>query len=188
MPAYFELLTDTNHQQWIQQQGRASTNYQKESAMMALLTAQDSDPMESKMDLATNVIADFHGTAASEKARHEFQRVFRDRQVPEELRQIKVKRAFDGTYEAYEMQGAGGRLIAKIDFPLLGKEKWSKLLVAIKEIGSVSEAERLIKGGGFEINQQVITDPTAKVNLGQYGDFNGVIRMGKKKQFRLIIE
>ncbi len=145
-------------------------------------------PMDVKMRLAEEVIAGFHDEDAAKKASENFQRVFRDRQIPEELRQIKIKRAYDGTFEAYEMQGTGGRLISKIDFPLLGKEKWSKVLVAIKEIGSVSEAERLIKGGGLEVNSQVITDPTSKVNLGQYGEFGAVIRMGKKKYLRLIIE
>jgi tyrosyl-tRNA synthetase len=145
-------------------------------------------PMDVKMRLAQEVIAGFHGEEAAHKAAENFQRVFRDRQVPEELRQIRIRRAFDGTYEAYEMQDAGGRLISKMDFPMLGKEKWSKVLVAIKEISSVSEAERLMKGGGLEVNQQVINDPTAKVNLGQYGDFDGVIRMGKRKHFRLVIE
>jgi tyrosyl-tRNA synthetase len=140
------------------------------------------------MELAKEVIEAFHGEEAARKAAENFQRVFRDRQIPEELRQIKIRRVFDGTYEAYEMQDTGGRLISKIDFPLLGKEKWSKVLVAIKEIGSVSEAERLIKGGGLEVNNQVITDPTSRVNLGEYGEFGAVIRMGKKKYFRLIVE
>jgi tyrosyl-tRNA synthetase len=145
-------------------------------------------PKQIKVSLASEIVRQFYGEEEVLKAAHNFQSVFSDRKIPQELRQIKIKRAFDGTFEAYEMLDTGGRLISKLEFPLLGKEKWSKILWAIKEIGSVSEAERLIRGRGLEVNNQVISDPTAKVSLGQYGEFDGVIRMGKKKYFRLIIE
>jgi tyrosyl-tRNA synthetase len=174
MWSYWELVTD-----------RTASGIEEIRKMVA---AGSTHPMDVKMELAKEVIETFHGRDAARKAAENFQRVFRDRQIPKELRQIKIKRAYDGTYEAYEVQDTGGRLISKLDFPLLGKEKWSKILVAIKEIASVSEAERLIKGGGLEVNNQVITDPTSKVNLGEYGEFGAVIRMGKKKYFRLIIE
>ena len=174
MWSYYELLTDRTPNE--------ITSLKKEVASGKL------HPMDAKMRLAEEVIADFHGKEAARKAADNFQRVFRDRQIPQELRQIKIRRAYDGTYEAYEIKDAGGQLICKVDFPLLGKEKWSKVLVAIKEIDSVSEAERLMKGGGLEVNNQVITDPATKVNLGQFGEFGAVIRMGKKKYFRLTIE
>jgi tyrosyl-tRNA synthetase len=174
MWSYWELVTD-----------RTASGIEE---IRKMVVAGSTHPMDVKMELAKEVIEAFHGKEAARKAAENFQRVFRDRQIPEELKQIKIRRVFDGTYEAYEMQDTSGRLISKIDFPLLGKEKWSKVLVAIKEIGSVSEAERLIKGGGLEVNNQVITDPTSRVNLGEYGEFGAVIRMGKKKYFRLIIE
>jgi len=174
MWSYWELVTD-----------RTASGIDE---IHKMVVAGSTHPMDVKMELAKEVIEAFHGKEAARKAADNFQRVFRDRQIPEELRQIKIRRVFDGTYEAHEMQDTGGRLISKIDFPLLGNEKWSKVLVAIKEIGSVSEAERLIKGGGLEVNNQVITDPTSRVNLGEYGEFGAVIRMGKKKYFRLIVE
>jgi len=174
MWSYYELVTDRTPQQ--------IAELRKEVVSGKL------HPMDAKMRLAEEVISDFHGREAARKAAENFQHVFRDRQIPQELRQIKIKRAYDGTLEAYEMLDSGGRFISKIEFPLLGKEKWSKLLAAIKEIGSVSEAERLIKGGGLEVNNEVISDPTSKVNLGQFGEFGCVIRMGKKKYFRLIVE
>jgi tyrosyl-tRNA synthetase len=174
MWSYWELVTD-----------RPRSGYEEIRKMVA---AGSTNPMDVKLELAREVVGNFHGEEAARKAADHFQRVFRDRQIPEELRQIRIRRAYDGTFEAYDMQDKGGRLISKIDFPLLGKEKWSKILAAIKESGSVSEAERLIKGGGLEVNNQVVTDPTSKVNLGEYGEFGVVIRMGKKKYFRLIIE
>ncbi len=41
-------------------------------------------PMDAKMQLAHAIIAGFHGEDAAKKATEEFQRVFRDRQAPEE--------------------------------------------------------------------------------------------------------
>lgn len=174
MWSYLELLTDrsVNTIRSLQRNVQVGTTH----------------PKQVKASLASEIVRDFHGEEAALQAAEHFQRVFRDRQIPRELREVKIMRGYDGTYEAYEMQHTGPRLICKIDFPLLGKVKWSKILAAIKEIGSVSEAERLIKGGGLEVNNQVITDPSGKVDLGQYREFGAVIRMGKKKYFRLIVE
>jgi tyrosyl-tRNA synthetase len=59
-------------------------------------------------------------------------------------------------------------------------------LVALKEIESTSEAERLMKGGGFEVNDEVIRDPASKLSLDQSGEY--VVRIGKKKAyFRLVV-
>jgi tyrosyl-tRNA synthetase len=174
MWSYYELVTDrTPHEI---------------AALKSEITSGKLHPMDAKMKLATEVVSGFHGAEAGKKAAENFQRVFRDREAPVDLRQIAIKRVFDGTYEIYEKSDVGGRLISKVDFPLLGNEKWSKILAAIKEIGSVSEAERLIKGGGLEVNNQTISDPSSKVSLGQYGEFGCVIRMGKKKFFRLVVE
>jgi tyrosyl-tRNA synthetase len=177
MWSYLELLTDRD----IKTIENLKTN----------VKAGTTHPKQVKVSLASEIVREFYGEDAALKAANHFQRVFSDGQIPQELKQIRIRRAYDGTYEAYEMQDTGGRLISKIEFPLLGKEKWSKLLVAIKEIDSVSEAERLIKGGGLEVNSQVIKDPTSKANLGQHGEFvvgEYVIRMGKKKYLRLTIE
>jgi tyrosyl-tRNA synthetase len=171
---YYELVTDRTPQQI--------------AALKQEVSSASLHPMDAKMRLAEDIASGFHGPDPARKAAENFQRVFRDRQSPQELKQIKiaVRRAYDGTIEAYEMQDAGGQLISKLNFPLLGTEKWSKVLVALKQIGSVSEAERLIKGGGFEVNEKTVTDTTSKLNLGQYGDY--VVRIGKKKFLRLSVE
>jgi tyrosyl-tRNA synthetase len=188
MPTYFELLTDTTYQEWIQEQGRASTNYPRQPNMMAQMSILDVDPMGSKMDLAGKIIADFHGVAAAQRARQEFQRVFRDRQAPESMKELKVRviRAFDGTYQAYEVKDESGTLLGSFPSPLLGKEKWIRVLAALKQIESSSEGERLIKGGGLEVNNETIKDPSHKLDLTRFGEY--VVRVGKKKFLRIIVE
>src|SRR5690349_17439124 len=48
-------------------------------------------PMDAKMQLAHNVIAGFHGEAAARAAQDEFQRVFRNRQSPEDMQEIHLQ-------------------------------------------------------------------------------------------------
>src|SRR5271157_1087645 len=49
-------------------------------------------PMEAKIQLAHTIIAGFHGEEAAKKAAEEFQRVFRDRQAPEEAPRHSLRR------------------------------------------------------------------------------------------------
>src|SRR5882762_4626788 len=90
-------------------------------------------PMDAKMRLAREVIAGFHGEEAARKAADNFKRVFRDRQTPEDA---KVER-----------------------LPRGPTRKLTALLVDLKLISSKSEAERLIKQGGVEIEGVRIDDP-----------------------------
>jgi tyrosyl-tRNA synthetase len=53
-------------------------------------------------------------------------------------------------------------------------------------VPSASEAERVIKQGGFEIDGQVENNPATKIDLGQSGSYE--VRIGKKKFLRLVVE
>ena len=64
--------------------------------------------------------------------------------------------------------------------------KWSKLLADLGEIGSASEAERVIKQNGFEVNARALNDPASKVNVDQPASYE--VRLGKKKFLRIVIE
>jgi tyrosyl-tRNA synthetase len=67
-----------------------------------------------------------------------------------------------------------------------GPEKWSKLLANIGEAVSASEAERVIKQGGFEVDGTTTQDPTSKVDLNLVGSYQ--IRFGKKKFLRIVVQ
>jgi tyrosyl-tRNA synthetase len=117
-------------------------------------------PMDAKMRLAQEVIAGFHGEDAARKAAENFQRVFRDRQAPVEAPVIKLSK------------GPAKKLTA--------------LLVDLKLIASKSEAERLIKQGGVEIDEVRVDDPRKDIDLSKPAEF--LLRAGKKKFVRVVVE
>jgi len=117
-------------------------------------------PMETKMQLAHTIIAGFHGEEAAKKATDEFQRVFRERQAPEEVTERKLPRG--------------------------GPKRLSALLVELDLAPSRSEAERLIKQGGVEINGQRTGDVKKELDLSKAGDY--LLRAGKKKFLRVVVE
>jgi tyrosyl-tRNA synthetase len=146
MSSYYELVTDRTPQE--------IAAMKKEIAGGAL------HPMEAKMRLAQEVISGFHGEEAARKAADNFQRVFRDRQAPEEARVERLPK------------GPARKLMA--------------LLVDLKLISSKSEAERLIKQGGVEIDGVRVDDPRRDIDFSKPADF--LLRAGKKKFVRIVVE
>ena len=143
---YYELLTD-----------RAPNEIallKKEVSSSAL------HPMDAKMRLAEEVISDFHGKEAARKAAEHFQRVFRDRQAPEEAPTVKL--------------------------PKGSAKKMTALLVELKLAPSKAEAERLIKQKAVEIDEATIEDPRKDIDFSKPSDF--LLRAGKKKFLRVVVE
>jgi tyrosyl-tRNA synthetase len=170
MWSYYELVTDHTPQQI------AELKQQVESGGL--------HPMDAKMKLAEEVVSGFQGAEAGHKAAENFQRVFRDRQAPEEMREIRLQRAPGGLVGSLSTRP---NIVETISILLpSGSEKWSKILAALGEIDSTSKAEQLIKQGGLEINGSILKDPAARLNPGDAASFE--IRLGKKKFFRLVVE
>src|SRR5439155_16079536 len=172
MWSYYELLTDCTPQEI--------------AALKQEVVAGKLHPMDAKMRLAEEVISGFHGQAAARKAAENFQRVFRDRQNPEQIQELKVTRF--GTHFVFFMKRpeAGTDLSQPRDVSLLGAERWSKFLAITGQVSSIAEAERLIKQKAVEIDGEVMTDPTARINLDLKPEF--IVRIGKKKFFRIVVE
>lgn len=118
-------------------------------------------PMEAKMQLAHVIVRDFHGEEAATQAKEQFQRVFRDRQAPDNPTQFRLQQK-------------------------PGTEKLVKLLIQCADIPSRSEAERLIKQGAVEIDGQRVNDVRHEIDLSKPGEL--LLRAGKKKFLRLTIE
>jgi tyrosyl-tRNA synthetase len=170
MWSYYELVTDRSEKEIAQLKNEVA--------------AGKLHPMDAKMKLAEEVVSVFQGAEAGRKSAENFQRVFRDRQAPTEMGEIRLKRVPGGvmTQVATSEPVVDARTI-----PLSsGFVKWSKLLADLQEIGSTSEAERVIKQNGFEVNGQVLTDPSAKINVDQPASYQ--VRLGKKKFLRIIVE
>ena len=167
---YFDLVTDRTPEQI--------------AALADEVKSGAKHPMDLKMSLAKEIIAGFHGEAAAEKAAAEFQRVFRDRQAPEEKKEFVLKRLPMGISVRSKFGSSTSNHMATV--LSAGPEKWSKVLAYLGEAGSASEAERLMKQGGFEINGSPMKDPACKLDLNQPNSYE--IRVGKKKFLRIVVE
>jgi tyrosyl-tRNA synthetase len=135
-------------------------------------------PMDAKMRLAEEVVSDFQGAEAGRKAAENFQRVFRDRQAPEEMKEIRLMRAPGVLRVLYPSVWESKSFLLPV--------KWSTLLAGFEEVTSISEMERIIKQRGFEINGQIIADPKAKLEADSPATYK--VRLGKKKFLRIVVE
>jgi tyrosyl-tRNA synthetase len=148
------------------------------------LASSTRNPMDLKMQLAREVVATFHGEEAGQKAADNFRRVFRERLAPEEVTKVTITHE-GGSYFWSEKRDAIAQK-ALLSVSGNGTEKWIRLLVALEQIPSVAEAERLVKQGGFEIDGKVIRDPSARIDISQSGSY--AVKVGKKKFLRIIVE
>src|SRR5438270_9142355 len=115
---YYELVTD-----------RAP---QEIAALKQEVAGGQLHPMDAKMRLAQEVITGFHGADAARNAAENFQRVFRDRQAPEEMKQFKIIRMTENTVHVYELQGnititTPYREVSRSEERRVGKECRSRL-------------------------------------------------------------
>ncbi len=133
---------------------------QQIAALKQEVTSGALHPMDAKMHLAEEVVSGFQGAEAAHKAAENFQRVFRDRQAPAEAPIHKVS----------------------LGVP----KKLSAFLVELNMSPSRSEAERLIKQRGVEIDEVCVEDVRKEIDLSKPAQF--LLRAGKKKFLRIVIE
>lgn len=113
----FELLTAVAMQQ--------ITVYQKE------LQTKKINPMELKQVLASEIVRLNYGESETKKAEQEFERIFKQKRLPEKILGIKIAR----------------KVINILD-----------LLVEARLVSSKSEAKRLVLQGGVKINKKLQKD------------------------------
>jgi tyrosyl-tRNA synthetase len=140
---YYELLTDFPSPVIVRL---------KEEVKMGVL-----HPKDAKMQLAHTIVANFHGEEAAKKAAEQFQLVFRDRQAPTEIPEMRLK---------------------------WGTRPLFSLLTETGLASSRNVAERLIKQGGVEVDGKVEKDVKRAIVLNP-GDLLP-LRVGKKKFLRVV--
>ena len=170
MWSYWDLVTDRTPA-WIQE-------------IRNLLEDGNTHPMDLKMRLAQEIIAAFHGKEPAREAAQSFQRIFRNREAPEEMAEIRLKRVPGGVIATFPQSGVVREQMT-LSLPS-GSEKWSRILALLDQVPSASEAERVMKQGGFEIDGLPVNDPTIKLNLEKPGSYR--VRFGKKKFLRIVVE
>lgn len=109
-------------------------------------------PREVKVQLAKFLVQRFHSKADADRAEEEFNRIFVDKGLPDQIEEKSVS--------AQEIS-----LVA--------------LMVQLQMATSNSEATRLIQGGGVQIDQQKISDMKLKLNLLVGSEL--ILKAGKKK-------
>jgi tyrosyl-tRNA synthetase len=161
---YYELVTDRT---------------EKEIAELKTEVASGKlHPMDAKMKLGEEVVSTFHGVEAGRKAAENFQRVFRDRQAPEQMAEIQMRRGDGGFYAAISHKDDVVKHFVS--------GKWHQILANLGLFESIADGARVVKQGGLEINGMVVRDPTAKPDPDSAASYD--IRIGKKKFLRIIVE
>lgn len=103
------------------------------------IKAGELHPREMKAQLAERIVSLFYSVEIARKARQEFDEIFKNKGVPDEIPTVKI-------------------LQKTIDVV--------SLLMEAKLVASKSEARRLIDQGGVKIGHQKISDPKAVLTLG----------------------
>src|SRR5260370_37014475 len=91
MWTYWELVTDRT-ESWI-------------AEIRKTVEEGTTHPMDVKMRLAQEIIGQFHGRDAAKQAEQNFLRVFRNREAPEEVPEIRLKRVPGGVHVTLPKSG-----------------------------------------------------------------------------------
>jgi len=122
-----------------------------------LESLKDQHPMETKKQLASLIVARFHGEEAGKAARAGFENQFAKKEVPDDVPEKSI-------------QGEDGQL-------------W--IVKALSEGGltaSNGEAMRMIKQGAVSVNGEKIADKDLKLSAGSY-----LLKVGKRKFLQLTV-
>jgi tyrosyl-tRNA synthetase len=135
---YYELLTDLGLSE-IQQ-------------LRAQAERSERHPRDLKVNLAKLIITDFHSAAEASAAEEEFDRIFRDKQAPDDIKKCTLN--------------------------YVGKKKVARVLVDVELAPSMAEARRLIEQGGVRINDDKVTQTDAEIEVSKQ-EF--LIQVGKRR-------
>jgi tyrosyl-tRNA synthetase len=115
-------------------------------------------PRQVKEDLAKAMVARYHSRAAADHEALEFIRVLRERELPEEIEEVTLK----------------------VSEPNL----WlPRLMVDAGLAASTSEAQRLIRGGGVQVDGEKIADPKLELAAGK----TYLLQVGKRRFKRVTL-
>lgn len=142
---WYELLTDFKPSEIV--------------ALKSDVQTKKKHPREVKVNLAKFLVQRFHSAAAAQNAEDEFNRIFVDKGLPDQIEEFKI--------EAQEIS-----LV--------------QLMTKIHLTESNSEGVRLITGGAVSIDQHKVSDTKLKLKLisGQ----SLIIKAGKKKFSKVVVK
>jgi tyrosyl-tRNA synthetase len=119
-------------------------------------------PNVAKHLLAANIVTAYHGIEAADLAEQAFDRVFKNRDLPEDIQEIAIQLTPNDDGQVYV----------------------PAILVELKFASSAGEARRLIDNGGVKINSDALTAKQYKVDPSAIE--GAIIQVGKRKYAKLI--
>ncbi|UOF02694.1 tyrosine--tRNA ligase [Bdellovibrio reynosensis] len=146
MYRWYELLTDIKASEL--------------ATLKADVASGNKHPRTVKVDLAKFLIKRFHSQEAAMAAEEEFNRIFVDKGLPDEVPDFEVSSE------------------AQVGL--------APLMVKAGMAASNSEASRLIQGGGVQIDGEKVSDPRLKMDLTSGQSF--VVKAGKKKFVKIVVK
>jgi tyrosyl-tRNA synthetase len=143
---YYELLTDMSLAE-IDSLRRKTKN-------------GDTHPMRVKMDLARQIVADFHSDSEARRAEEAFRQVFSKRKLPDEMPEHNLKTS-------------------------PGSIRLTQLMLDAGTVSSKGEANRLIRQKAVAIDETKV-ESDREIDLSMSGSF--VLRVGKRRFVRVKID
>jgi len=119
-------------------------------------------PRDVKKRLAREIVTLYHGQSAAITAEEEFEKVFKDKLFPEEIKELILKK--DDLKE--------------------GNIWLIKLIVLSGVVDSKNEARRLVEQGGVRINGEKISDPNFDFTVKE----GTILKIGKLNFVKLVIK
>lgn len=144
---YYELLTDVSLSQiedWRDQ-----------------IRGEILNPKDLKSKLARMIVTDFWGENEAEKAAQEFEKVFGQKEIPEDI------------------------AVHFVDAAKISGSDQARIIDVLEEIlGSRGEAKRMIRQGGIYIEGSRIDDIERKLDFSDKNEY--VLKIGKRRFFKLV--
>lgn len=145
MYRWYELLTDITPTEL--------------AALRRSVEMKEKHPRDVKVNLAKFLVARFHSQAAAQNAEDEFNRIFAQKGLPDQI-------------EEFSLEPQEITLV--------------HLMTKAKLTETNSEATRLIQGGGVSIDQEKVSDPKLKMKLENSQNF--ILKAGKKKFVKVMVK
>jgi len=147
---YFELMTEVPEQE--------IAEFKEQLKTCSI------NPMNLKKRLAHEIVRQFHGQQAADKAQEHFTQVFQKREIPKETR----------TVELHGVSRPSGKLEIEVQRDI------TSLLVETGLAKSRSEANRLLAQGAIEVDGEKVSTSLVSLKDGS------IIKVGKRRFLRMV--
>ena len=131
--------------------------------LIADLQSGRESPRDAKRAMARSVVGLYHGPQAATAAEEQFDRVFVEGGFPDEIPEVRLDPA----------QGRDGRIWA------------ARLIAALGLVSSNSEGKRMIEQSAVRIGGELITDPTAEIEIAALD--GQVVSVGKRRVVKVSV-